>query len=66
MFEGCDASVLLDYLGRERRAKASETLRGFVVIDAIKAEVEKEGPRTVSCADILTTAARDATLNVFA
>ncbi|KAF2318239.1 hypothetical protein GH714_003468 [Hevea brasiliensis] len=59
---GCDASILLNYKGSERRALASKTLRGFQVIDDIKAEVEKRCPKTVSCADILTAAARDATV----
>ncbi|KAG7012341.1 Peroxidase 7, partial [Cucurbita argyrosperma subsp. argyrosperma] len=61
---GCDASILLDYEGSERRAPASKTLRGFEVIDDIKAELEKKCPKTVSCADILTAAAREATILV--
>ncbi|KAH7565843.1 hypothetical protein JRO89_XS08G0024800 [Xanthoceras sorbifolium] len=61
---GCDASITLNYRGSERRAKASKTLRGYRVIDDIKAEVEKKCPKTVSCADILTAAARDATVRV--
>ncbi|KAK3004986.1 hypothetical protein RJ639_019781 [Escallonia herrerae] len=61
---GCDASILLDHYGSERRASASKTLRGFQVIDDIKAAIEKKCPKTVSCADILTTVARDATVMV--
>lgn len=60
--QGCDASILLDHPGSERWADASKTLRGFQVIDDIKAEVERKCPKTVSCADILTAAARDATI----
>ncbi|KAK1410903.1 hypothetical protein QVD17_37445 [Tagetes erecta] len=59
---GCDASILLDHEGSEKTSNASKTLRGFEVIDDIKAEIEKKYPKTVSCADILTTAARDATV----
>ncbi|KDP27425.1 hypothetical protein JCGZ_20835 [Jatropha curcas] len=59
---GCDASILLNHKGSERRALGSKTLRGFQVIDDIKAEIEKRCPKTVSCADILTAAARDATV----
>jgi peroxidase len=62
--QGCDGSVLLDHEGSERRAEASKTLRGFDVINDIKAEIEKKCPQTVSCADILTAAARDATVFV--
>ncbi|KAF5742393.1 hypothetical protein HS088_TW09G00441 [Tripterygium wilfordii] len=61
---GCDASILLNHEGSERRANGSKTLRGFELIDEIKAEIEKSCPRTVSCSDILTAAARDATVLV--
>lgn len=60
--QGCDGSILLNYPGSERAAEASKSLRGFPLIDEIKAEVERQCPKTVSCADILTTAARDATV----
>ena len=60
--QGCEASILLNYPNSERRAYASRTLRGFQVIDDIKAKLERYCPKTVSCADILTAAARDATL----
>ncbi|KAI4332095.1 hypothetical protein L6164_017032 [Bauhinia variegata] len=61
---GCDASILLNHEGSERTAEASKTLRGFEVIDDIKAELEKQCPKTVSCADILTAATRDATVQL--
>ncbi|KAG6672723.1 hypothetical protein I3842_16G073800 [Carya illinoinensis] len=59
---GCDASILLNYRVSERAAYVSSTLRGFQMIDDIKETLEKKCPRTVSCADILTAAARDATV----
>ncbi|XVE99145.1 hypothetical protein REPUB_Repub03eG0172000 [Reevesia pubescens] len=59
---GCDASIILNHEGSERRAEASKTLRGFEVMDDIKAQVEKFCPATVSCTDILTAATRDATV----
>ncbi|XP_074555683.1 peroxidase 7 [Curcuma longa] len=58
---GCDASILLNNTGGERRSPAAASLRGFHVIDDIKAELEKTCPETVSCADILVAAAREAT-----
>lgn len=64
--KGCDASVLLDSSGTiisEKRSNPNRnSARGFEVIEEIKSAVEKECPQTVSCADILTLAARDSTV----
>ncbi|KAJ6322162.1 hypothetical protein OIU77_012105 [Salix suchowensis] len=66
--QGCDGSVLLDdtiTLQGEKKASASiNSLGGFQIIDRIKNKVESECPGIVSCADILTIAARDAVLLV--
>ncbi|CAL5072629.1 unnamed protein product [Urochloa decumbens] len=59
--EGTDASILIDVPGQsEKYAEASRTLRGFDLIEEIKKEMESKCHATVSCADILTAAARDA------
>ncbi|XP_037483543.1 peroxidase 1-like [Triticum dicoccoides] len=56
--QGCDASVLLS--GMEQNAIPNAgSLRGFGVIDSIKTQIEAICNQTVSCADILTVAARD-------
>ncbi|TQD96125.1 hypothetical protein C1H46_018268 [Malus baccata] len=63
---GCDASVLLDnstIIRSEKGAKPNvNSLRGFEVIDEIKAKVEEACPLTVSCADIVALAARGSTV----
>ncbi|PKU85995.1 Peroxidase 40 [Dendrobium catenatum] len=63
---GCDASILLDdtatFIGEKTAAPNLNSLRGFDVIDNIKAELETVCPGIVSCADILAVAARDSVL----
>lgn len=63
---GCDASVLLDdiegFVGEKTAGPNLNSLRGFEVVDAIKSELETVCPSTVSCADILASAARDSVL----
>ncbi|KAI4972324.1 hypothetical protein ZWY2020_003253 [Hordeum vulgare] len=64
--QGCDGSVLLDdlppFVGEKSAASNLNSLRGFDVIDGIKASVEAACPGVVSCADILALAARDGTV----
>ncbi|KAJ7980415.1 Peroxidase [Quillaja saponaria] len=63
VFQGCDASVLLDdtqdFVGEKTATPNLNSLRGFEVIDAIKSDLESVCPETVSCADILAIVARD-------
>ncbi|KAI3863842.1 hypothetical protein MKW98_031434 [Papaver atlanticum] len=61
---GCDGSILLDPTSEseqvELQAEPNLSLLGLDVIEDIKTEVEKACPQTVSCADIVALAARDA------
>ncbi|XP_062096537.1 cationic peroxidase 1-like [Humulus lupulus] len=62
--QGCDGSILLDSsdtIDSEKLAiPNANSIRGFEVIDDIKAEVDRVcGGSVVSCADILAVAARD-------
>jgi peroxidase len=58
--QGCDASVLLDGRGTEKAAPPNQLLGGLDVVDAAKAALEAACPGTVSCADVVALATRDA------
>ncbi|KAL8162731.1 hypothetical protein V2J09_014220 [Rumex salicifolius] len=55
---GCDASLLLDGSNTEKTAGPNGSVRGYEVIDAVKAALEKACPGLVSCADIIAIATR--------
>lgn len=61
---GCDGSNLLDdrpgFVGEKTAAPNLNSARGFEIIDEIKQQLEDACPKTVSCADIVAAAARDA------
>ncbi|XP_074289148.1 peroxidase P7-like [Silene latifolia] len=61
---GCDGSIMLDdtstFIGEKNALPNRNSARGFEVIDTIKSNVEAACPATVSCADILAQAAREA------
>ncbi|KAE8782622.1 Peroxidase 2 [Hordeum vulgare] len=63
--EGCDGSVLLDRTPKntktEKESPSNGSLRGLEVIDAIRARLAKDIGVTVSCADAVVFAAREAT-----
>ncbi|XP_010937006.1 peroxidase 15 [Elaeis guineensis] len=59
--QGCDGSILLDdsatIVSEKGAIPNNNSLRGFNVVDNIKAAIERACPGVVSCADILALAA---------
>ncbi|KAJ7550101.1 hypothetical protein O6H91_07G083200 [Diphasiastrum complanatum] len=60
--QGCDGSVLINDTQGEQPSIPNQTLRASAldVIEQIKAKLESMCPNTVSCADVLALAAREA------
>ncbi|KAF9619005.1 hypothetical protein IFM89_003908 [Coptis chinensis] len=62
---GCDGGVLLEGGERAARSNRDGSIRGFEVIDNIKAQVDRAcGRSVVSCADILAISARDSVVEM--
>ncbi|XP_076939436.1 peroxidase 3-like [Bidens hawaiensis] len=66
---GCDASILLNVTTSsgnqtEKVAPPNLSVRGYGFIDGIKELLEKECPGIVSCADIISLAARDSVVTI--
>ncbi|XP_068667607.1 peroxidase P7-like [Aristolochia californica] len=65
---GCDGSILLDdtpnFTGEKSAIPNLNSLRGYDVVDNIKAAVEKACPGVVSCADILALAAHESVVEL--
>ncbi|XVF00319.1 hypothetical protein REPUB_Repub03eG0274600 [Reevesia pubescens] len=65
---GCDGSLLLDdnatFIGEKTAVPNNNSVRGFNVVDNIKAQLEKACPGVVSCADLLAIAARDSVVQL--
>uniref|UniRef100_A0ACD5UQ93 Uncharacterized protein n=1 Tax=Avena sativa TaxID=4498 RepID=A0ACD5UQ93_AVESA len=59
---GCEGSILLNSTANntaEKDSPLNKGLRGFDVVDSIKAKLEVACPGVVSCSDVLALAARD-------
>ncbi|XP_057820706.2 peroxidase 67-like, partial [Cryptomeria japonica] len=63
---GCNGLILLDdavnFMGEKTAGPNNNSVRGFDVIDTIKAQVEANYSGIVSCADILAIVVRDSVI----
>lgn len=57
--QGCDGGLLIDGPGTEKTAAPNLSVKGYDLIEAIKAELERRCPGVVSCSDIQILATRD-------
>ncbi|XP_062205908.1 peroxidase 57-like [Phragmites australis] len=57
---GCDGGLLIDGPGTEKTAPPNLSVKGYDLIAAVKAELERRCPGVVSCSDIQILATRDA------
>jgi peroxidase len=57
---GCDASIMIEGSGMEMDAGGNFGVKRLDIINSIKADMEDMCPLTVSCADIIAMAGRDA------
>ncbi|GJM91510.1 hypothetical protein PR202_ga07886 [Eleusine coracana subsp. coracana] len=57
---GCDGGLLIDGPGTEKTAPPNLSVKGYDLIAAVKAELERRCPGVVSCSDIEILATRDA------
>uniref|UniRef100_A0A453ANN9 Plant heme peroxidase family profile domain-containing protein n=1 Tax=Aegilops tauschii subsp. strangulata TaxID=200361 RepID=A0A453ANN9_AEGTS len=64
-----DGSILLDdtpsFTGEKSAGPNANSVRGYEIIDGIKAQVDASCNATVSCADVLALAARDSVFLVY-
>lgn len=57
---GCDGSIMIEGAGGEMTASSNFGVKRLDIINSVKADMEQMCPNTVSCADIIAMAGRDA------